>query len=87
LADEPVPVFAFDGVWPFTGTPTVNGHGLTTVSSFTVHADADGIPVVTLTLVGAGALKLVFGSAGARVDVSDETREALLSLGWTPPGN
>jgi hypothetical protein len=87
LADEPVPVFEFDGAWPFTGTPTVSGHALTTVSSFTVRADPDGIPVVTLTLVGAGALKLVFGSGGARVDVSDETREALLSLGWTPPGN
>ena len=33
----------------------------------------------------AGALKLIFGSDAARVEVSDETREALISLGWTPP--
>ena len=83
-AGEP-PVFEFDGGWPFTGTPAVNGHRLTTVSSFDVHAAPDGIPVVTLTLVGSGALKLIFGSDAARVEVSDETREALISLGWTPP--
>ena len=79
------PVFEFDGAWPFTGTPTVNGHRLTTVSSWDVHAGNDGIPVVTLTLVGAGALRLILGSDAARAEVSDETREALISLGWTPP--
>ena len=68
------------------GIPVVNGHKLTTVSSWDVHAAADGIPVVTLTLVGAGALRLILGSDAARAEVSDETREALVSLGWTPPG-
>ena len=85
MADTP-PVFEFDGSWPFTGTPVINGHKLTTVSSWDVHAASDGIPVVTLTLVGAGALRLILGSDAARAEVSDETREALVSLGWTPPG-
>ena len=79
------PVFEYEGGWPFTGTPAVHGHKLGTVTAFDVHAAADGIPVVTLTLVGPGALRLIFGSGAARVQVSDETREALVSLGWTPP--
>jgi hypothetical protein len=81
------PVFGFEGSWPFTGTPAVSGHPLAAVSSWDVRAAADGIPVVTLTLVGPGALKLLLGSGAARVQVSDETREALESLGWTPPAN
>jgi hypothetical protein len=85
VADPQPPVFEFEGGWPFTGTPAVNGHRLTTVSSWDVHAAPDGIPVVTLTLVGAGALKLILGSDAARAEVSDETREALISLGWAPP--
>jgi hypothetical protein len=86
VADTQDPaVFAFDGSWPFTGDVIVNRHKITTVSSWDVHAAADGIPVVTLTLVGAGALKLILGSDAARAEVSDETREALISLGWTPP--
>jgi hypothetical protein len=83
-AQDP-PVFEFDGAWPFTGTPAVNGHPVATVSAFDVHAGNDGIPVVTLTLVGQGALRLVLAPGAARVQVSDETREALISLGWTPP--
>lgn len=79
------PVLEFDGAWPFTGAVTVNGHPLTAVSSWSVQAAADGIPVVTLTLVGAGALRLILASDAARAEVSDETREALVSLGWTPP--
>lgn len=79
------PVFAFDGGWPFTGTPSVNGCTLGSVTAWTVTAAPDGIPVVTLTLVGPGALKLILGSDAARVQVSDETREALISLGWSPP--
>ena len=85
MADPQPPVFAFDGSWPFTGTPEVNGHPAAAVTSWTVHAAPDGIPVVTLTLVGAGALKLILGSDAARVQVSDETREALISLGWVAP--
>lgn len=83
-AEQP-PVFEFDGAWPFTGTPSVNGHKLTTVTAWDVVADPDGIPVVTLTLVGPGALKLILASESARVQVDDQTREALVSLGWTPP--
>ena len=62
---------------------TVNGHPLTAVSSWSVQAAADGIPVVTLTLVGPGALKLILASDAARAEVSDETREALES--WAGP--
>lgn len=83
MADEPAPAFKFDGAWPFLGTPEVNGHPLTTVTSFDVHVSADNIPVIHLTLVGPGALELILSAA--RVQVSDETREALQSLGWTPP--
>ena len=84
MADTP-PVFEFDGAWPFTGTPVINGHKVTTVSSWDVHAAADGIPVVTLTLVGAGAHRLILGAGAAKAEVSDATREALISLGWMPP--
>jgi hypothetical protein len=83
--EAPAPAFGFDGAWPFTGTPAVGGHPVATVSSFTVHAPPDGIPVVTLTLVGAGALRLALAAGAARVQVSDQTREALISLGWRPP--
>jgi hypothetical protein len=87
VAEPDPPAFSFEGAWPFTGTPEVGGHPIATVTAFDVHAAPDGTPVVTLTLVGAGALKLVLGAGAARVQVSDETREALVSLGWTPPGN
>jgi hypothetical protein len=84
---EAAPAFGFDGSWPFTGTPSVNGHQVATVSSFRVDAPPDGIPVVTLSLVGAGALRLALAPGAARVQVSDETREALVSLGWRPPAD
>jgi hypothetical protein len=79
------PAFEFAGGWPFTGSPTVNGHELATATSFTVSAGPDSIPVVTLTLVGPEALRLVLDADAARVQVADGTREALISLGWTPP--
>jgi hypothetical protein len=82
---EQPPAFAFEGGWPFTGTPAVNGHQMTAVTSWSVQAAPDGIPVVTLTLVGPDALRLILASEAARVAVSDESREALVSLGWTPP--
>jgi hypothetical protein len=85
VTDPQPPAFAFDGSWPFTGTPEVNGSPVATVSGFTVTADPDGIPVVTLTLVGAGALRLALAAGAAKVQVSDRTREALISLGWRPP--
>lgn len=85
MADEQPPAFAFDGSWPFLGAPEVAGHPLGSVTSWTVHAAPDGIPVVTLTLVGPGALRLLLGHGAGKVQVSDETREALISLGWSPP--
>lgn len=87
MTDSPPPVLEFDGAWPFTGTVTVNGHPVTTVSGWDVHAAPDGIPVVTLSLVGAGALRLILRDGAARAEVSDETREALISLGWQPPAS
>jgi hypothetical protein len=84
VADAEVPpVLEVDGQWPFTGTVKVNGHPLASVSSWSVTAASDGVPVVTLGLVDRGALKLLLGAAS--VAVTDETREALTSLGWTPP--
>jgi hypothetical protein len=86
VADEQPPAaFAFNGRWPFTGEISVNGHVLNTVHSWDVRAASDGVPVVTLTLVGAGALSLILGTGAARAEVSDETHEALVSLGWAPP--
>lgn len=83
--DAAPPAFEFAGGWPFTGSPAVNGHVLATVTSFAVGAGPDSIPVVTLTLVGPEALRLVLDAEAAKVQVADETREALISLGWTPP--
>jgi hypothetical protein len=86
VADEQPPVFGFSGAWPFTGTPNVNGHPLAAVTAFAVTAAPDGTPAVTLTLTGPDALRLLLGP-GTRVQVADETREALISLGWTPPAS
>jgi hypothetical protein len=85
--EQPPPAFEFDGAWPFTGSVRIHGHQLAAVSSFEVKAAENGIPVVTLALVDGGALRLLLQDGAARVQVSDETREALISLGWTPPGN
>lgn len=79
------PAFEFDGAWPFTGTVTVAGHELATVTSFTIDAAADSVPVITLRLVDGSALRLLLEHEAARVQVGDETREALIALGWTPP--
>lgn len=85
MADEQAaPVFAFEGAWPFSGSPAVNGHPVAAVS-WDIQAAADSLPVVTLTLVGRDALRLLLSDGAARVQVSDATREALESLGWTPP--
>lgn len=84
MADTGVPpVFEVDGQWPFTGTVKVNGHPLASVVSWSVTAASDGVPVVALALVDQGALTLLLGAATVRV--TDETRKALISLGWTPP--
>ncbi len=82
--EQAPPIFEVDGSWPFVAAVRVNGHSLSSVSSWSVSAASDGVPVVTLGLVDQGALKLLLGP-GARVMVSDATRDALVSLGWTPP--
>lgn len=84
MPDDPPPVLEVDGSWPFSGTVKVNGHPLASVSSWSASAPSDGVPVITLGLVDKGALRLLLGP-GATVQVSDATREALISLGWTPP--
>lgn len=82
--EQAPPIFEVDGQWPFVAKVRVNGHPLASVSSWSVSAASDGVPVVTLGLVDQGALNLLLGP-GARVLLSDATREALVSLGWTPP--
>lgn len=85
--DAAAPLFEFEGHWPFDGTVRIAGHETLSVSSFTVTAAADGIPVVKLTLVGAGALRLLLDAGAADLQLPDETHEALLALGWTPPAS
>jgi hypothetical protein len=82
---EATPVFEFSGTWPFNGQVKIGGHPVSSVTSFHVDALADGIPVVTLTLVGPGALRLLLAAGAADVRIPDETRQALTALGWTPP--
>lgn len=72
----------------WTGVPIVNGHRIHTTEAIDVHIDASSIPRVTLKLAAADFLKLrLTGLPQAHVDVADETREALISLGWTPPAS
>lgn len=86
MADaESAPVFEFDGAWPFNGSVRIAGHPVASVTGFDIHAAPDGLPVVTLTLVGASALRLLLASGAADVRIPDETREALVALGWKPP--
>jgi hypothetical protein len=75
--------FEVGGNGPFREAPRVNGHQLTSVMSFKVEAEAGELPVVTVRLLPAELLKLQFGDVIVAVD--GETREALVSLGWTPP--
>ena len=82
---EAPPVFEFSGAWPFTAQVKIAGHPVACVTSFRVDAAPDGIPVVTLTLVGPGALRLLLAAGAADVRIPDETRQALTALGWTPP--
>lgn len=76
--------FEFSGSPAWSGTPVVNGHRLETVSSIDVRIRHDEIPMVTLGLK-ADAVRLALGGDVA-VGVTDETREALTSLGWSQPG-
>jgi hypothetical protein len=62
--------------------PVVNGH-VCPVASVDVHLDPQSFPEVTLRLIPADLLKAGFDPAVIKVD--DETRDALVSLGWTPP--
>lgn len=85
MADDKAPLFEFDGQWPFNGGVKIAGHEVASVTAFDIHAGHDGVPVITLTLVDSGALKLLLESGQVRVP--DATRDALVSLGWTPPAS
>lgn len=85
MADQDAPVFAFDGSWPFNGEVRIGGHPAGTVTGWTVTADPDGLPKVTLTLLAPTALALALAKADVTVD--DRTRDALLALGWKPPAD
>jgi len=75
--------FEFEGTPPHTGVPLVNGHRVCSAEAIDVHIGALDVPRVTLRLLAADSLKLRLDSAA--VEVAGETREALISLGWTPP--
>jgi hypothetical protein len=64
--------------------PVVNGHVCPMVSA-DIHVDAEHFPEVTLRLIAAELLKM--GLSPAAVKVDDETRAALISLGWAPPAD
>jgi hypothetical protein len=85
VPDEQPAAFGFTGSWPFDGEVTAGGYPLGTVTSWSVDAPADGLPVVRLVLLAPGALALALASAEVAVD--DRTRDALISLGWSPPGS
>jgi len=76
--------FEFSGSPWRSGMPVVNGRPLGAVKSVDVRIRPDEIPVVTLGL-DALDVRLALGGDVA-VGVTDETREALISLGWAPPG-
>jgi hypothetical protein len=78
--------FEFDGKPARLGVPKVNGH-VVPLAWFEVHAEAGGPgPAVTVSLPAHDALKLALEDEALQIKVSSETREALTSLGWTPPG-
>lgn len=60
---------------------TVNGHELP-CTAVTIHAGARSIPEVDVDLPATDGIVV---SLDARVNLSGETREALISMGWTPP--
>ena len=85
MADSAAPLFEFSGEWPFDGQLRIGGHPVASVTEFEVRAAHDGVPVITLTLVDRGALKLLLDREAGDVRVTDATRDALMSLGWSPP--
>jgi hypothetical protein len=85
VADKDAPVFEFSGSWPFNGEVKIGGHPVGTATAWTVTADADGLPKVTLTLLAPTALALALAKADVTVD--DRTADALKKLGWTPPSD
>lgn len=75
--------FEFEAEKSWLGTPVVNGHRVCSAESFDIHVSCQDVPAVTLKLIAPDGLKLLL--ADARVAVDDQTRDALVSLGWTPP--
>jgi hypothetical protein len=71
-----------DGV--FVHAPVVNGHKVNFVTGLALDGVAGKHPTVTLRLLPVHALDVALSDALIVLD--DETREALVSLGWTPPG-
>jgi hypothetical protein len=76
--------FTTDGpAWK--GIPVVNGRELFGVERIDVELDARNLPKVTMRLSVASGLKISAATAVACLD--DGTVDALVSLGWTPPGD
>jgi hypothetical protein len=85
VADDKAPAFGFTGSWPFNGEVKIGGHLVGTATAWSVTADADGLPKVTVTLLAPTALALALAQADVAVD--DRTADALVKLGWKPPSS
>lgn len=63
-------------------TVTVGGH-LIPCFSADLHLDAESMPVLTLTLPVVDGVVITLDEA--EVKVAQDSRDALLAAGWTPP--
>lgn len=70
---------------PGAGHVELDGHDITdAIRGTAITMDAAGPPLVTLRL---NVVELDgIDSKDAQVFITDDTREALIKLGWTPPG-
>ena len=84
MTSRPLPVkITTDGLG--VGAVHVDGHDISgLVSSVRIDAAADGISEVTVDLVAAFGLEVDLGRAVVEIDAG--TRDFLIRLGWTPPG-
>lgn len=82
---QPVTITSPPAGRPRSGTVlTVAGVEVTSAMSAHVTVRAGQFPTVDLELV-AGYVGVELGAAAVRVD--DATRDVLVAIGWTPPGD
>lgn len=86
----PVPekmTFEFKGdPSPYHGKAVVNGH-VVPCYSVDVRIEPGSVPMVTLAFPAADLLSLSLDGGGLLVKLTEETRAAMISLGWTPPAD